>query len=263
MNIMIDILVPVLARPKNIEPLIESIEWGTKVAHRTIFIASKGDRAEIAELKRVGAEYLIYPHSAGHGDFAKKINWAFPQTDAPWVFQGADDLRFHRGWDTFALEAAKKRRSGVIGTNDMGNPLVKRGAHSTHTLIRRAYIEKYGGTVDKTGLVFCELYDHEFVDNEFVQTAMRRGQWAFSKRSMVEHMHPIWKKGEMDATYEKAFRSSQPDFRLYKRRMREITPAQRKENYKLNREIRHEARTEARLERLRRQQEGGKRSKSQ
>jgi hypothetical protein len=226
------------------------------VAHRTIFIATKGDKEEIAALERAGAEYLIHPESAGRGNFAKKINWAFPQTSAPWVFQGADDLRFHRGWDGYALEVAKKRKASVIGTDDMGNPLVRRGAHSTHTLIRRTYIEKYGGTHDRTGLVFCELYDHEFTDNEFVQTAMRRGQWAFSKRSKVEHLHPVWKKSEIDPTYEKAFRSSKQDYRLFQRRMRSGSTAERKAQYALNREIRMEARREARAELIRKREEG-------
>ncbi len=271
MNLMIDILIPVLARPQNVEPLLENIEWATRVEHNVIFIATKGDKEEIDELKRCEATFLVYPHPAGRADFAKKINWAFPKTKAPWVFQGADDLRFHRSWDTKALSTAKVRHAGVIGTDDLGNPLVKRGAHSTHTLIKREYIEKYGGTHDGTGLVFCELYDHEFTDNEFVQTAIRRGQWAFSKQSKVEHLHPVWRKAEMDSTYEKAFRSSKPDYMLFQRRMRAgRTPEERRQVYKLNREIRMEMREEARRETARQREEirearrlGQKRSKSQ
>jgi len=246
---IIDILVPCLARPQNVAPLLASIKEVTRVDHRVIFIATEGDKEEIEALKRAGADFLVHPEPAGRGNFAKKINWAFPQTDAPWVFQGADDLRFHAGWDVNALRVGKQRRVGVVGTDDMGNPLVRRGGHSTHTLISRAYIEEFGGTHDNSGLVFCELYQHEFCDNEFVQTAIKRGQWAFARRSKVEHLHPAWRKSELDSTYEKAFRYSQEDFQLYKRRMRSGTSAERKARHAAERAALVAARQERRRKR--------------
>lgn len=145
------------------------------------------------------------------------------------MFQAADDLNFHYGWDIHAMRVADHRGAGVVGTNDLGNKLVMRGGHSTHTFIRRKYIERYGGTFDDTGLVFCELYDHQFCDNELVQTAIRRGEWAFSKRSIVEHLHPVWNKGTFDATYEKAFRETSQDTRLYMKRMRQGDRTERRE----------------------------------
>lgn len=244
-NADIDILIPVLGRPQNVAAVLSSITTVTTHAHRVFFIASKGDDAEIAALRKAKANVLIYPHEPGRGDFAKKINWAFPQTDAPWVFQGADDLKFHPGWDVHALHLGEQRAVGVVGTNDLGNKLVMRGGHSTHTFIRRAYIERYGGTFDDTGLVFCELYDHQFCDNELVQTAIRRGQWAFCKRSIVEHMHPVWKKSEMDETYEKAFRETIPDTRLFTRRMRMGDREQRRQRL-------HEMRQDRAMRRRRR-----------
>ncbi len=36
---------------------------------------------------------------------------------------------------------------------------------------------------------------------------MARGEFAFARRSHVEHMHPSWKKAEMDSTYERALDS--------------------------------------------------------
>lgn len=213
----IDILVPVLGRPQNVKPLLETVKV-TDCEYRVYFICSPGDREQIKACRRSKMETLVCDWEPGRGDFAKKINWAFPQTDSPWVFQAADDLCFHWGWDIFALRIAGQRGAGVIGTNDLGNPLVKRGGHSTHTLIRRSYIDEYGGTYDDTGLVFCELYDHQYCDNEFVQTAIRRGQWAFAKRSIVEHLHPHWGKAPPDATYEKATRATREDGQLYLRR---------------------------------------------
>lgn len=216
----IDILVPVLGRPQNVKPTLRTIKQATTFPYRVIFIATEGDEREIAALEKAKAEFFVHPEPAGRANFAKKINWVYPQTEAPWLFQAADDLKFHPNWDVYAMRCAERSNVGVIGTNDLGNALVMRGGHSTHTFFSREYISTYGGTYDDTGTVFCELYDHQYTDNEFVQTAIRRGQWAFSKRSIVEHMHPVWKKGEFDDTYTKAFRETLQDNRLYMKRMR-------------------------------------------
>jgi hypothetical protein len=66
--------------------------------------------------------------------------------------------------------------------------------------------------------VVHEGYSHQWVDTELVETAMARGQWAFAKDSHVEHLHPFWHKGEMDATYEKALSTTRFDHRLYGQR---------------------------------------------
>ena len=213
----IDVLVPVLGRPHNAEPLARSLEV-TQTPFRLLFICNHDDPAEIAACEAVG-EVLIVPWSAGKADFAKKINYAFERTENEWLFQGADDIRFSPGWDHHALMVARKRERKVIGTNDLHNPLVKRAAHSTHTLFARSYIEEQGGTFDGSGTVFSEEYDHQFVDSEFCETAKRRGVWAFSKQSIVEHFHPHWGNAPDDPTYRKSARDAAGDRRLYMQRM--------------------------------------------
>lgn len=235
-------MVPVLGRPQNVEPTLKTIAEATSLPYRVVFIANFDDDDEIAALRQVKADYLVYPESAGRGDFAKKINWAYPQLDAPWVFQAADDLKFHQGWDVYAMRCYERSGAGVIGTNDLGNKLVMRGGHSTHTFFSREYIDAYGGTYDDTGTVFCELYDHQYTDNEFVQTAIRRGKWIFSKRSIVEHLHPVWNKGEFDPTYDKAFRETKEDNRLYMKRMRAGDRLERRKRFEEMRKLREERR---------------------
>jgi len=214
----IDILVPVLGRPRNVTPLLESLEV-TKEPHEVFFICSPGDLEQIASCQASGRETWIVDWHPGAADFAKKINWMFERTEAQWVFQAADDVRFYPGWDETALRVAKSRAKSVIGTNDLHNEAVKRGLQATHVLFRRDYIERHGGTQDNTGRVFCELYDHQYVDLEFCETAKRRGEWAFAKQSIVEHLHPHWGLAEDDETYRKAVRRSGPDRRLYQKRM--------------------------------------------
>lgn len=217
---MIDILIPVLARPHNAAKVVTSITNATVSPFRIVFICSPGDDEQIAASREVG-EVIVVDWEPGRADFAKKINHAFPLTSNEWVFQAADDLSFRRRWDIEAFQMAKRKQKSVIGTNDLHNPAVKQRRHATHILFRRDYIERYGtGTYDDTGLVFCELYDHQFVDTEFVEVAMTRKEWAFADRSVVEHLHPYWGLSPRDATYDKAVRESQADLELYMSRSR-------------------------------------------
>ena len=181
----IDILVPVLNRPSNASKVAESAKV-TREPYRLWFICSPLDHAQIEACKQTDAEILVVDWQPRSGDYARKINWGFSQTDWAWVFQGADDLIFHPGWDIEALKVEKR----VIGTNDLHNPTVKRGKSSTHTLIARGYVNERPATVDESDLVLFEGYDHQYVDRELCEVAMRRGEWGFARESHVEHLHP-------------------------------------------------------------------------
>lgn len=224
---MIALLVPVLGRAHQIKPLLESIQGASLSEHRVVLIFSPGDDA-IEAAEGSNAELLVATWAPDHADYAKKLKLGFRHTDDDWLFQGATDLVFHTGWDTAALTVAQRTHCQVIGTNDLGNPLVKRGIHSTHTLFSRSYIEEYGGTADDSGLIFSEAYDHQWSDSEFIETARLRRQYAFAKRSVVEHMHPHWGKGQMDDTYLKALRCTSEDQKLFMRRRAAVVRAEQK-----------------------------------
>jgi len=215
---MIDILVPMLGRAHLVGRLSGSIAHSTRTPFRLLFICSPGE-PEVIEVCRAHGEALVAKWEPGPGDFARKINWAFDLSDSEWIFQGASDIVFRPGWDKEALRIAGRSGRGVIGTNDLHNPGVLKKITSTHTLFRRDYIERFGGTVDDTGRVFCELYDHQFVDTEFIETAKARHQFAFAQRSLVEHIHPyFFKDVDLDTTYSKALGQTAADTRLYYRR---------------------------------------------
>lgn len=212
------LLIPVLDRPRNVEPLLDTIEFGG--GHRAVFLSSPGDVAEQTELSRCGAEWLEVPFAPADGDYARKINWGVTQTTEEWVFLAADDLLFHEGWFDKAM-AHVRAKHGVVGTNDLGQPRSIAGTHSTHTLVRRAYIEKYG-TVDEKGKVLCELYPHEFCDDELVATAKRRGAWVHAGDSIVEHLHPHWGKAPTDYLYDRFDDRMRRGRRIWDQRRREF-----------------------------------------
>lgn len=68
---MIDILIPVLARPHRVCSLLASIESATTVPHSVLFLVSPGDDAEIAEIRAAGARHLQVPWAPAHGDSVK------------------------------------------------------------------------------------------------------------------------------------------------------------------------------------------------
>jgi hypothetical protein len=212
------VLIPVLGRPHRVEPLLESlIQSQGRAVIRPLFIVSPNDVDEIRAVAASGADFEVVPWDPGPGDFARKINYGMISTLDPWIFTGADDLKFHAGWADAAIACAGDSY-GVVGTNDLGNATVMRGDHATHLLIRREYA--IAGTIDEPAKIFHEGYDHQWVDAELVATAKARGQWVFCRGSIVEHLHPFWGKAERDATYEKALAHGAADRVLFNRRSR-------------------------------------------
>jgi len=142
-----------------------------------------------------------YQAPDGMGSFAQKVNRGYEITEEPWIFLVGDDVTFHEGWLDQALEVARTTGKHVIGTNDLTNELVEAGEHATHMLIRRAYVDAVGASWDGPGIVCHEGYRHWFVDNEIVLAAKQVDAWAPCLLAKVEHMHPLWNKGQQDEVY--------------------------------------------------------------
>jgi hypothetical protein len=218
---VIAVVAPVLARPQNARPLADSLAAATALPYRLVFVCSPGDTEQIRACQTTDADIRIANWEPGHADFARKVNLAYRETDEPWLFQGADDIRFEPGWDTALLACHERTGAVVIGTQDGGNPSVKRGKHSTHTLIARSYIEDPGASMDGPGTVFSEAYGHQYCDLELVETAKARKVWAFCDESRVIHEHPFWNRDvPRDSTYWKGFDAAKLDRLIYARRGR-------------------------------------------
>lgn len=225
MGIEIVVIVPVLNRPERVMPLIESYEAAAGVQTQLLFVVSASDQPELDAIADARATSISVDWEPGPGDYARKINFATACSDiwdSEFIFAGADDLAFHECWDVCALEVAKETGAGMVGTNDLGNGLVMRGEHSTHSLFRRSYIEEQGASWDGPGTVYSEAYDHQQVDVEAVVVAKSRGLWAFSPGSIVEHLHTFWGKAPKDSTYKKALAHGSEDARLFQQRRRQF-----------------------------------------
>jgi glycosyltransferase involved in cell wall biosynthesis len=195
------IIVPVLRRPHRVASVMENVAASMQTDHRLLFVATDNDDGELAALEAAGADHITIPPST-IGDYAKKINAGYEASDEPFLFTGADDLNFHPGWYEAAVRIMLEYpRIGVVGTQDLGSQRVIAGKHATHSLVRRAYATARG-TVDARRKVLHDGYPHEYVDDELVGTARHRQAFAFANDSIVEHMHPLWGKGETDELYD-------------------------------------------------------------
>lgn len=215
---MIAILIPVLGRPHRVAPLVESILAASKVTACTpYFLVSPNDELEMVAVDETpGAVLQVMPFEHGPGDYARKMNWGFANTSEPFVFLAADDLRFLPGWAERAVACWYETNACVVGTNDLGSQRVQSGQHSTHTLVSREYGEC--GTIDDEKRLLHEGYFHNFVDDEFVQTASYRGTYAQALDCRVEHLHPNWGKAKTDRTYSIGQQHFADDRVLYNKR---------------------------------------------
>ena len=212
------VTVPVMRRPQNAAKFMDSLRASTGLA--TAYpIADEDDvlTRKAWELKGVD------PIMAEGPTFAQKVNTAYRNTDEPWLFIVGDDVHFHPGWLDHALSVANTSGAKVIGTQDLGSPRVMAGEHAVHLLIARDYIDEVGASWDGPGIVCHEGYRHWFVDDEIVWAAKQRGVWAFAAGSVVEHMHPLWKKGEPDDVYKLGQSHAAADQKVFMARAKKYT----------------------------------------
>lgn len=181
-----------------------------------MFVVEVADYAErialeqVASFHKVDVVEVVDAHT-----WPEKVCVATEVTDAEWYLFAADDVTFTPGWWQATKQLRKVRRVGVIGTNDMANPRVLAGEHTTHPLMRRTYIERYG-TVDEPGKPVHDGYQHWYVDDELVWTAKMRNAWAFCEGAKVVHHHPYFDETvRWDATYQAGEANAEKDRKLF------------------------------------------------
>ena len=233
------VLVPVLNRPDNVKPLVESFREHNDGTATLYFITDPDDRAEreaIAQHCQWERDCVEVLQSDRGSSFACKVNSGVQQSlvhegvhREDWVFVCGDDVEFTPGW----LDAARalSTRFDVIGTNDsepgrVRNPAVANGSHADHFFVRRSYIDELGACLDGPGVLAPEAYFHWFTDKEIIQLAKARGVFTPCLESRVIHHHPGFDGDEQarqaDPTYMKAVEFSEMDQITFTKRARLI-----------------------------------------
>lgn len=238
------IIVPVMRRPQSAKPFMDSLraslrQSGTPAEVTVYAVCDQTDRETRAAWLEAGAIAILgqwfreeTDEEAGTtwdvprpGRFSEKANEGYvytgQHTNEPWLFFVGDDVRFHAGWLDQAQDAGRRSGKGIIGTNDLGNQFVINGQHATHWLARRTYLDQQGGGWDGPGVACHEGYGHWYVDNEVVTAAKQRDEWVPCLESIVEHLHPVWGKGDQDEVYAQGQSTQQADMRLFMERYRQ------------------------------------------
>jgi len=211
-------LIPVLGRPHRVQPLINSF-LESRTPGLLVFIVQLDDIDELIEVRKRESGDIRVIEVIEARTWPEKINTAIQQVHADWYMCAADDVLFHKGWWKATEQLRKDPTVGVIGTNDMGNPRVLAGEHTTHPLIRRQYVLDHG-TLDQPGIAIHEGYKHWYCDDELVITAKMRGAWAFCRDAKVQHLHPYWEPEiPVDDTYRLGESSADEDRAVFINRM--------------------------------------------
>lgn len=213
-------VIPLWKRTRNVERVYGAVRATTPGA-RILFVVSADDDPVRGELSRLSLltdrNALVVDWPGGsHGDYAKKINAGYRATDEPMIFTGADDVIPTPGWYDEARQLIGNP-VGVVGTVDNCNPRTRVGAHSTHSLVARWWADCCA-VIDRPGAVYCELYSHEYCDDELVRSAMFRDAYVHAFESIVEHEHP-WRHPELDDdTYRHGRAQTRRNGQIFRRR---------------------------------------------
>ncbi len=218
------VLIPTLGRSDRVPRLLENLAATTHSPNIAYFIVERDDTATLDAVRRTKGRLIV---NEGPSSYASCINTGYRETSEPFLFLGADDIAFVDGWLEAALTVMQDPRIGVVGTADPCWPLPD---HSSHSLVRRRYIEEQSGCMDKPGLVLFP-YWHGFTDHELVGVAKARGAYAYCEASCIEHHHPGWDTmgrvrggALLDATYRKGNRHHRLDTLTFAERSSQWMP---------------------------------------
>jgi glycosyltransferase involved in cell wall biosynthesis len=180
----VTIVIPTYRRAAKLAALVENIRETKPISASILVVTEIDDRETLAAARAANVEAIFNACERG---YAGSINTAFRWSDAEVLFTGADDIRCRPGWVEKAL-ARFGPGIGVVGTNDLDDPNSASGAHSTHSFVRRDYVNHPGAVVGMPGFVMYPGYGHYYTDVELVATAKARGAFAPCLESVVEHL---------------------------------------------------------------------------
>lgn len=219
---MITIIVPTFGRPDRLKAVAANIHAATVADHCILFVTEHDDQASCLAADAVSRDMdpvVTWAENRRAHNYAGAVNTGyFLGAAGDYIFTGADDLRFHDGWDQQVLRVMEGDIR-VGGTNDLLNPYVQQQTHATHYLVDNRYIDETGGVPgEPAGTVLFEGYDHNYTDTEFIDVAKSRGVFAPCMSSVVEHVHVVAGKAPWDDTYRKGHAHMQDDYVIFKSR---------------------------------------------
>lgn len=212
---MLDIFLPTYKRPHKLAEVAKNIEETTHHPFTLYFGLEKDDTEGIKAAKATGHQVIINPNKPGYSNTVQAM---YEASKGKYWFHSNDDFVHLKDWDKDPIGMLEDSPElMVIGCND-GNPKTR---YYTISMVRRKYIENMSGVVDMPNRCFY-IYNHNFIDTEFTETAISRGVWQACGSPCIEHHNPgfshLFGEIEIDETYEKNNATSVEDQKTYEER---------------------------------------------
>lgn len=204
------VVVPTVNRAGMLEALVANIHAATATKHRVYLVMETDDQESIRVAERLDTIDVI----GEFGSNATAVNGGYWAATEPFLALLNDDVVCHPGWDTAAL-AYMSDTIHIVGLNQ-GD-----GRCTSFSMIRRAFIEEHSGVFDKPNTLYHE-YVSQYPDTEFSEYAKHRGVWADAPDALIEHMHWVFGKGDVNhPNYQKAIRTHDGDHAAFVERCRQ------------------------------------------
>jgi len=188
----ISILLPTRGRPENLHRLIHSIQ-DTALQWPELVVYVDNDDERGGEIVSIGLDHKI---RFVHGDrqtLTACWNDCYKACSGDIVMFAADDLVFRtKYWDVMVAKAFREQDDKILFVHGDDGHWGKE--FGTHGFLHRNWI-------DTVGYVLPPYFSSDYGDtwvNEVADALGRRKYLPF----VTEHMHFLWGKSQMDATYE-------------------------------------------------------------
>lgn len=188
------VVVPTYRRPRALAVVAERFAAATDRIYRILFVIRPDDHPTRRAFERLQKRRPEVDAIEEAGPYRAGVNTGVRASFEPLILIGADDIKPHPGW-LAAAKAYMSEKIGYVSLNDLGNHDVMTGRYATLPLVARWYAASEGD-------LYFQGYTHTGCDVDASLRAQERGAYAYAPDAIMEHLHPAWGKGEVDATYK-------------------------------------------------------------
>lgn len=185
------VILPVRGRPDSARRFMKAFRETATAATDVALITDEDDTSSSGlsgELDVMGMTLVRVPT-------AQKINKAAEACAGSYealMFMGDDNVPLTPGWDGFLLDALGG--CGMAFANDL----------SPHAGLLPCSVMMSSAIVRALGWMALPGCSHFFIDNCWREIGQRAGCLTYLPGVVIDHLHPVWGKGQMDELYASA-----------------------------------------------------------
>ena len=190
----ISVVIPSVGRTEKLLRCIEQL-YSVTDDFECVVVVEDEDKQTTDAMREAQKEYsgLVVVNNATRRGCVYCWNLGAQHASGDAFIPCADDVLFHAGWKDSALKALNGY--GLVGLNN--------GSGRTHKYFDDFYLATRDYCVDyQGGVLCCPHYKYICTDKEACLVAQRNNKYIYAEDAVIEHMHWIFKKSELDDTYD-------------------------------------------------------------